>query len=136
MTPASATVGSSPSAAVTAVAFARYADGRFGCGVIDPGHGLVVASPTRPADAAAAAPLSASGSYGPLLLADPKGGLPLAVREYLLDIRPGYSSDPVRGVYNRAWIVGDARAVTADTQASIDGLLEIEPISNRPPQSP
>ena len=125
-----------PSAAATAVAFARYADGRFGWGIIDPGHGLVVASPVRPADAAAAAALSASGSYGPLLLADPKGGLPRAVRDYLLDIRPGYSSDPVRGVYNRAWIVGDARAVTPQTQASIDGLLEIAPVSNRPPQSP
>ena len=71
-----------------------------------------------------------------MLLADPKGGLPRAVRDYLLDIRPGYSSDPVRGVYNRAWIVGDARAVTAGAQASIDGLLEIAPVSNRPPQSP
>ncbi len=125
-----------PSAAATAVAFARYADGRFGWGVIDPGHGMAVASPARPADAAAAAPLSASGSYGPLLLTDPEGGLPRAVRDYLLDIRPGYSSDPVRGVYNRAWIVGDARAVTPQTQASIDGLLEIAPVSNRPPQSP
>ena len=36
----------------------------------------------------------------------------------------------------RAWIVGDARAVTAGAQASIDGLLEIAPVSNRPPQSP
>ncbi len=124
------------SAAATAVAFARYRDGRFGWGVIDPGHGFAVASPTRPADAGAAAALAASGSYGPLLLSDPKGGLPSAVRNYLLDVRPGYSSDPVRGVYNRAWIVGDARAVTAATQASIDGLLEIQPISQRPPESP
>ena len=125
-----------PTAASTAVAFARYADGRFGWGVIDPGHGFAVATPARPGDAGAAAPLSASGMYGPLLLTDRDGALPRAVREFLLDVRPGYSSDPVRGVYNRAWIVGDARAVTPATQATIDGLLEIEPVSDRPPQSP
>lgn len=127
---------SAGSPAASAVAFSRFADGRFGWGVIDPGHGFVVASPTRPADAAAAAPLSATGSYGPLVLTDTGGGLPPVLHDYLLDVRPGYSSDPVRGVYNRAWIIGDARAVTAATQATMDGLLEIAPVSNRPPLSP
>jgi len=96
--------------------------------VVDPGHGLVFASPARPADAGAAAPLSASGTYGPLLLTDAGGGLPRSVASYLLDIRPGYSSDPVRGVYNHGWIVGDPAAVSVDTQATIDGLLEIAPV--------
>ena len=108
-----------------AVAFARYADTDFGWGVVDPGHGLVFASPSRPADAAAAAALSNSGTYGPLLLVDDVGGLPKAVSDYLLDIQPGYSRDPTRGVYNHGWIIGDARAVTTSTQAQIDAALEI-----------
>ena len=41
---------------------------RFGWYVVDPGHGLVFANARRPQDAAAAAPLSAHGTYGPLLL--------------------------------------------------------------------
>jgi hypothetical protein len=108
-----------------AVAFARFADASFGWGVVDPGHGLVFASPGRPADAAAAAALSASGTYGPLLLVDDAGALPKAVSDYLLDIEPGYSHDPTRGVYNHGWIVGDDKAVTTAAQAQIDADLEI-----------
>ncbi len=51
-----------------AIAFARFTDGSFGWGVTDPGHGLVFASARRTLDAAAGAPLSSSGTYGPLLL--------------------------------------------------------------------
>ncbi len=58
------------------------------------------------------------------------------MRDYLQDIRPGYSSDPVRGVYNHAWIVGDSQdAISVDAQATIDGLLEIAPVK-RAGQSP
>src|SRR5262249_20772495 len=73
-----------------AIAFARFADGRFGWNVVDPGHGLVFASSERPADAAAAAALSGSGTYGPLLLVQDAGALPAALQNYLLDIQPGY----------------------------------------------
>ena len=38
--------------------------GDFGWDINDPGHGFVIASASRPLDAAAAAPLSASGSLG------------------------------------------------------------------------
>lgn len=117
----------------TAVAFARFQDGAFGWGIVDPGHGFVFANPGRPGDAGAAAPLSASGMYGPLLITSPGGALPRSVAEYLLDVRPGYSSDPVRGVYNHGWIVGDPRAVGVAAQATIDGLLEIAPVKARKP---
>ena len=117
----------------TAVAFARFQDGPFGWGIVDPGHGFVFANPGRPGDAGAAAPLSASGMYGPLLLTAPGGSLPASVADYLLDVRPGYSSDPVRGVYNHAWIVGDPRAVGVAAQATIDGLLEIAPVKAKAP---
>jgi putative cell wall-binding protein len=121
-----------------AIAFARYTDPTFGWGVIDPGHGLVFARADRPLDAAAASPLSVSGSYGPLLLLATPTGLDGAVGQYLLDIQPGYTRDPVRGVYNHGWIVGDDRAISVATQARIDSLLEIKKAqtSQAPSSSP
>ena len=112
-----------------AIAFARFASGSFGWGVVDPGHGLVLANAARPLDAIAATPLSAHGSYGPLLLVAGAERLGPAVEAYLLDIRPGYRSDPVRGVYNHGWIVGDDRALGQSAQARLDELLEIEPVT-------
>lgn len=114
-----------------AIAFARYLDGSFGWGVVDPGHGLVFASTSRPLDAAAAAPLSASGTYGPLLLVDHPRTLPARLEQYLLDVQPGYGRDPTRGVYNHAWIVGSEREISVATQSRIDSLLEIVPVNER-----
>jgi putative cell wall-binding protein len=121
-----------------AIAFARYTDPTFGWGVVDPGHGLVFARADRPLDAAAASPLSVSGSYGPLLLLAGPTGLDGAVGQYLLDIQPGYTRDPVRGVYNHGWIVGDDRIISVATQARIDSLLEIRKAqtSQTPSSSP
>lgn len=112
----------------SAVAFARFDDGAFGWGVTDPGHGIVFASGSRPLDAAAAAPLSASGQFGPLLLVEQADELPKADASYLLDIQPGYTKDPVRGVYNHGWLIGDESAISTPVQARIDGLLEIVPV--------
>jgi putative cell wall binding repeat protein len=112
----------------SAIAFARYSHGRFGWNVTDPGHGLVVASTGRPLDAAAGAALSASGTYGPLLLVTDAAGLPVPLQDYLLDIQPGYDPDPVRGVYNHGWLLGDESAISAAVQARIDTLLEIQPV--------
>jgi hypothetical protein len=114
----------------SSIAFARYIDPSFGWGVVDPGHGIVFARDDRPLDAAAAAPLSVSGSYGPLLVLATPMGLDGAVGQYLLDIQPGYTRDPVRGVYNHGWIIGDDRAISVPTQARIDSLLEIKKAQN------
>lgn len=119
-----------------AIAFARYVDGGFGWGVIDPGHGLVFVNPRRPLDAAAAAPLSASGTYGPLLLVDQPKVLPRPVEDFLLDIQPGYDRDPVRGAYNHGWIIGDQAALSQGVQARIDSLLEILPVDRDTGQAP
>jgi ell wall binding domain 2 (CWB2) len=114
----------------SAIAFARFAEGGFGWGVVDPGHGLVFARADRALDAVAAASLSAHGSYGPLLLVGGSQRVDAELEEYLLDIRPGYRSDPVRGVYNHGWIVGDDRALGLAAQARIDELLEITPVTD------
>jgi hypothetical protein len=88
-----------------------------------------ISGPDPIRNAIAATPLSAHGSYGPLLLVVGGDRLGPAVEAYLLDIRPGYRSDPVRGVYNHGWIVGDDRALGPTAQARLDELLEIEPVS-------
>jgi Cell wall binding domain 2 (CWB2) len=121
---------SGPDAVANAIAFARYSDAGFGWNVVDPGHGLVFANAARTADAAAAAPLSGSAQYGPLLLVTDPASLPEPVQEYLLDIQPGYDRDPVRGVYNHGWLMGDETAISADVQSRIDALLEIQPIDS------
>ncbi|MEA2123901.1 MAG: hypothetical protein QOI80_683 [Solirubrobacteraceae bacterium] len=112
-----------------AIAVARYADGPFGWNVVDPGHGLVFAAADRPGEAAAAVALSGTGTYGPLLLVDDPDTLPDALESYLLDIQPGYDKDPVRGVYNHAWLLGDEDAIGVPVQARIDSLLEIQPVT-------
>jgi hypothetical protein len=108
-----------------AIAFARYSDGDFGWGVRDPGHGLVFANSDHAADAGAGAALAASGKYGPLLLLNSSETLAPSLESYLLDIQPGYRFDPVRGVYNHAWLMGDESAISVDLQARIDQLMEI-----------
>jgi ell wall binding domain 2 (CWB2) len=117
--------------AATAIAVARFADGKFGWGVKEPGHGLVFANAARPLDAAAAAPLSATGDYGPLLLIESAAQIPPSLASYLGDIQPAYTPAfnfrPVRGVYNHGWLIGDEHAIAAVTQAELDSLLEISP---------
>lgn len=113
----------------SAIAFARYDDGSFGWNVTDPGHGFVVARSDRPLDAVAAAPLSASGTWGPLLLSDNTDTLPGPLRGYLLDVKPGYLDDPTRALYNHVWVIGDEEAISVDQQAAIDELAELAPIN-------
>jgi hypothetical protein len=117
-----------PTPASNAVAVARFTDGTFGWGVVEPGHGMVFANAARPLDGPAAAPLSATGDYGPLLLLESPEEIPSGLGEYLSDLQPGSPpSGPVRGVYNHGWVIGDTNAVSAKTQASLDALLEITP---------
>jgi hypothetical protein len=112
-------------AVTTAIAFARFSRG---WNVTDPGHGLVFASTRRPLDAAAGAALSGAGTYGPLLLVTDATSLPAPLQDYLLDIQPGYDPDPVRGVYNHGWLLGDESAISAAVQSRVDTLLEIQPV--------
>ena len=111
-----------------AIALARYSGGGFGWNINDPGHGFVIARSDSPLDAAASAPLSASGTWGPLLLTDDADTLPKALREYLLDVKPGYTTDPTRAFYNHVWVIGDQEAIDVNQQAEIDQLAELAKI--------
>jgi hypothetical protein len=132
--PGPGTSGEDP--ADNAIAVARFSDGAFGWDVEQPGHGLVFANASRPLDAPAAAPLSASGDYAPLLLLERPDLIPPVLSEYLSDIRPGYSATPeseypaVRGAYNHGWLIGDGGAIAATVQAELDAMLEITPVSS------
>jgi hypothetical protein len=111
-----------------AIAVARFSDGTFGWGVVEPGHGLVFANASRPLDGPGAAPLSATGDYGPLLLLEDAEGVPAALDSYLSDLQPGSpSTGPVHGVYNHGWLIGDETAISASTQANLDTQLQIAP---------
>jgi hypothetical protein len=116
-----------------AIAFARYADGSFGWDINDPGHGLVLVRGDAPLDAAAAAPLSASGTWGPLLLTDSAARLPAALREYFLDLKPGYTTNPTRAFYNHVWVIGDQEAIDVNQQAEVNGLAELAKIGGGQP---
>src|SRR5262249_24991177 len=111
-----------------ALLFARYTDGSFGWNINDPGHGMELANSDRPLDAAAASSLASSGKWGPLLVTDTADSLPPALRSFLLDIKPGYETDPTRAVYNHIWLMGAASAIGGEVQAEIDELAELAPI--------
>ena len=103
-------------------------DGGFGWNVNDPGHGFVLVRDDSPLDAAAAAPLSAAGTWGPLLLTDSAGTLPPEVRSYLLDVKPGYTTNPTRAYYNHVWVIGDQEAIDVKQQAEVNELAELAKI--------
>jgi hypothetical protein len=96
----------------------------------------VFANLARPLDAPAAARLSATGDYGPLLLIEDASRVPAPLATYLSDIQPAYTSapqlQPVRGVYNHGWLMGDESAIAGVTQAELDALLQISPRTPSP----
>jgi hypothetical protein len=112
----------------SAISFARYEGGKFGWHVADPGHGFVLSRSDAPLEAAAAAPLSASGSWGPLLVTDSADTLPSELRGYFLDVKPGYTTDPTRAFYNHIWIVGDTGKISVEQQAEVNEIAELAKI--------
>lgn len=124
-----------------AVAFSRYRDppcpvgagcvpgnGNFGWAVTSGGHGYVFVNVNRTLDAAAAAALSGSGQYGPLLLLNDPSALPSVDVNDLLNNASGYNQEgPTAAVYNHGWIIGDQSTISAVAQARIDLLLNVLP---------
>jgi hypothetical protein len=122
-----------PNPVENAIAFARFEKGDFGWGVVVPGYNFTIASTTRAADAAAAAALGTRGVFAPLLLSDDAAQLPAKLEEYLLSVQPGYEDNPGQAVYNRAWIIGDDKAISVPQQAQIDQLTELVPVQSNAP---
>jgi hypothetical protein len=122
-----------PTPVANAVALARYSRRGFGWGVTVPGYNFSLASTTRPLDAAAAATLATNGVYAPMLLTDSATTLPADVTGYLLDVQPGFQTDPSSGVYNRVWILGDTKTVSLDAQGRLDQITRLIPVETRSP---
>jgi Cell wall binding domain 2 (CWB2) len=122
-----------PNPVENAIAFARYEKGDFGWGVVVPGYNFTIASTTRPADAAAAAALATRGVFAPLVLSDDPDKLPPKLEEYFLSVQPGYEDDPAQAVYNRAWVLGDDKAISVEQQAHVDQLTELIPVQTNAP---
>ena len=55
------------------------------------------------------------------------------LESYLLSVQPGYEDDPGQAVYNRAWILGDDKAISVDEQARIDATTELIPVQSNAP---
>ena len=138
-------VGSADPAA-NSVAFAEYRDpacaygqpcahipNSFGWAIRSPGHGYVLINASRPLDAAAAAPLSGSGDFGPQLLVESPTNLPSPVLNFFLNFAtPGYTQEgPTAAVYNHGWVIGDQSAVSLPVQAEMDNLLQAVPQTSR-----
>jgi hypothetical protein len=122
-----------PTPVANAVALARYSRRGFGWGVTVPGYNFALASTTRPLDAAAAATLATNGVFAPMLLTNTASTLPTDVSGYLLDVQPGYQSDPSSGVYNRVWILGDTKTVSLEAQGRLDQITRLIPVETRTP---
>jgi putative cell wall-binding protein len=122
-----------PNPVENAIAFARYQKGDFGWGVVVPGYNFSLASTTRPADAAAAAALATRGVFAPLVLTDDAEKMPPKLEDYFLSVQPGYEDDPSQAVYNRAWVLGDDKAVSINQQAQLDQLTELIPVQTNAP---
>ena len=122
-----------PTPVANAVALARYSRRGFGWGVTVPGYNFALASTTRPLDAAAAATLATNGVFAPMLLTNTATSLPTDVSGYLLDVQPGYQSDPSSGVYNRVWILGDPKTLSLDAQGRLDEITRLVPVETRNP---
>jgi len=116
-----------------AIAFTRYEKGDFGWGIVVPGYNFAIANVDRPMDAAAAASLATRGVFAPLLLSDDAAELPGPLEGYLLSVQPGYEDDPAQAVYNRAWILGDDKAISVAEQARIDATTELIPVQANAP---
>jgi hypothetical protein len=132
--------GSDPAA--NSVAFASFRDPpckfgqpcahvprSFGWALRSPGHGYTLVNSNRPLDAAASAPLSASGSFGPQLVLDSGGTMPRPILNYFLNFAtPGFTQEgPTAAVYNHGWVIGDPSVISVSVQAEMDTLLEAVP---------
>ena len=117
-----------PTPVQNAIEFARFQSGSFGWGAEVPGQNFTIASTSRPIDAVGAASLAANGVFAPLLLTDDAETLPRSLESYLLDVQPGFETDPRLSVFNHVWILGDDDAISVEQQGRIDEITALIPV--------
>lgn len=117
-----------PTPVQNAIEFARFQSGSFGWGAEVPGQNFTVASTARPLDAAGAASLATNGVFAPLLLTDDPETLPRSLESYLLDVQPGFETDPRLSVFNHVWILGDEDTISVEEQGRIDEITALIPV--------
>jgi len=117
-----------PTPVQNAIEFARFQSGSFGWGAEVPGQNFTVASTSRPLDAVGAASLATNGVFAPLLLTDDAETLPRSLESYLLDVQPGFETDPRLSVFNHVWILGDEDTISVEQQGRIDEITALIPV--------
>jgi hypothetical protein len=117
-----------PTPVQNAIEFARFQSGSFGWGAEVPGQNFTIASTSRPLDAVGAASLAANGVFAPLLLTDDAETLPRSLESYLLDVQPGFETDPRLSVFNHVWILGDDDVISVEQQGRIDEITALIPV--------
>jgi hypothetical protein len=118
-----------PTPVQNAIEFARFQSGGFGWGAEVPGQNFTIASTSRPLDAVGAASLATNGVFAPLLLTDDAETLPRSLESYLLDVQPGFESDPRLSVFNHVWILGDEDTISVEQQGRIDEITALIPVA-------
>lgn len=111
-----------------AVELVRFSSGLFGWNLNEPGHGYTLARTDRPMDVVATTALSTGGTWPALLLTDSSEEMPQVVEDYLLDVKPGYETDPTRAIFSHVWIIGDESLISVDEQARVDDAVELAPV--------
>ena len=112
-----------------AIAFARYADGNFGWNVNDPGHGFVLARERLAARRRRRGAALGLRHLGPVAAHRQRHyAAPGTLREYFLDVKPGYTTNPTRAFYNHVWVIGDQEAIDVNQQAEVNELAELAKI--------
>lgn len=114
-----------------AVELVRYSNGLFGWNLNEPGHGYTLARTDRPMDVVATTALSTGGTWPALLLTDSSDELPQVVEDYLLDVKPGYTTDPTSAIFSHVWIIGDESLISVDEQARVDDAVELAPVDTQ-----
>jgi len=79
-------------------------------------------------DVVATTALSTGGTWPALLLTDSSEEMPQVVEDYLLDVKPGYETDPTRAIFSHVWIIGDESLISVDEQARVDDAVELAPV--------
>ena len=111
------------------IAFARFVDGDFGWNINDPGHGFMIANSRGRSTRRSAAPLSAGGKPGPLLVTDDAEVVPDAAAGIPQRHAARLTSTiPSRAVYNHVWLLGDPAAISVPFQAQVDELTKLAPV--------